>query len=245
MNSITFLKKSSIAALSVFIFSCTATKTTIVNPVKEVAPPPPPKPALVTGLDSASYAIGVQVATFYRGQGMDSVNFDLLKQAYEDVYKKAPLLINLEDANMTLQSKLEQYMTAKLDKEKAESKAFLDSIAKRPNVVKLPSGLMYEIVKRGEGAIPKATDTVRTNYVGTLINGLEFDNSYKRGQPLEFPVSGVIRGWVEALQLMPVGSTWKLYVPSDLAYGDRGAGGAIPGGAALIFTVELLDIIHH
>ncbi|MCO6496402.1 MAG: FKBP-type peptidyl-prolyl cis-trans isomerase [Chitinophagaceae bacterium] len=174
---------------------------------------------------------------------MDTVNFDLIKQAYEDVYNDAPLVLDLEVANMTLQEKLEKFMNAKLDKEKATGKAFLDSLAQLPNVVKTPSGLMYQIIKRGDGAIPKETDKVKVNYIGTLIDGKEFDNSYKRGEPLEFSVGGVIKGWVEALQLMPVGSTWKLYIPSELGYGDRGAGGAIPGGATLVFTVELLDIV--
>ncbi|MBW7839910.1 MAG: FKBP-type peptidyl-prolyl cis-trans isomerase [Chitinophagaceae bacterium] len=239
------LRNVSVAVSAVLLFSCTATKPAPVAVVAAPAPPPPPStPKVVTELDSASYAIGVQVATFYRNQGMDSVNFDLIRQAYKDVYTDSPLVLDLEVANMTLQEKLEKFMNAKLNKEKEKGKAFLDSIATRPNVVKLPSGLMYEIVKRGDGAIPKATDTVRTHYIGSLIDGKEFDNSYKRGEPLEFPVGGVIKGWVEALQLMPVGSIWKLYIPSELGYGDRGAGGAIPGGAPLVFTVELLGIVH-
>jgi FKBP-type peptidyl-prolyl cis-trans isomerase FklB len=104
--------------------------------------------------------------------------------------------------------------------------------------------MQYEIITKGSGPMPTATDTVKANYIGTLIDGKEFDNSYKRGEPLTIPVSGVIRGWTEALQLMPVGSKWKLYIPSDLAYGDRGAGGVIPGGATLIFTIELLSIVN-
>ena len=99
-------------------------------------------------------------------------------------------------------------------------------------------------MKAGTGAKPKATDTVKAHYAGTLIDGKEFDNSYKRGEPLTIPVGGVIQGWVEALQLMPVGSKWKLFIPSDLGYGDRGAGGAIPGGATLIFEIELIDIVN-
>ena len=108
----------------------------------------------------------------------------------------------------------------------------------------LPDGLQYEIIKKGTGPVPTARDTVKANYIGTLLDGKEFDNSYKRGEPLTIPVTGVIKGWTEALQLMPVGSMWKLYIPSDLAYGDRGAGGVIPGGATLIFTIELLDIVN-
>src|SRR5215210_957517 len=119
----------------------------------------------------------------------------------------------------------------------------LEKNKKRPGVIELPDGLQYEILKAGTGEKPKATDTVKAHYAGTLVDGKEFDNSYKRGEPLTIPVGGVIQGWVEALQLMPVGSKWKLFIPSDLGYGDRGAGGAIPGGATLIFEIELLDIV--
>lgn len=237
------LKALSFSFILFYLTSCTPSKTIVINNSPETAKPA--RLSLSNETDSLSYAIGVQVATFYKGQGMDSVNFDVLRQAYADVYQDSTLLLDIDEANMTLQEKLQNFMTRKLDKEKAKGKAFLDSTGKRPNVVTLPSGLQYEIIKRGDGPVPKATDTVSANYIGTLINGLEFDNSYKRGQPLEIPVTGVIQGWVEALQLMPVGSIWKLYIPSNLAYGDRGAGGAIPGGATLVFTIELLNIVHH
>ena len=127
---------------------------------------------------------------------------------------------------------------------KEEGRKFLADNKKRPGVVELPSGLQYEIIKQGTGEKPKATDTIKAHYAGTLINGQEFDNSYKRGEPIILPVGGVIQGWVQALQLMPVGSKWKLYIPSDLGYGDRGAGSAIPGGSALIFEIELLEIVN-
>lgn len=229
------------AVLSLFFLSCASTKPVVedVIPVEE-----PADLTMDNETDSISYAIGVQVATYYRGQGMDSVNLDLLMKAYEDVYKDTALLMDIEQSNMTLQEKLQKFMTRKIDREKEKGKVFLEENAKRPNVITLPSGLQYEIVKRGDGPVPTADQTVRAHYVGTLIDGLEFDNSHKRGQPLEIPVTGVIQGWVEALQLMPVGSTWKLYVPPSLGYGDRGAGGAIPGGATLIFTIELLDIVN-
>lgn len=236
------MKHFSVLILAAFFVACTPTKQVVVNNPEPVVPP---QPKVVSETDSLSYAIGVQVATYYKNQGMDSVNFDLLKQAYQDVYNDSTLILDIEQANMTLQEKLQQLMHNKLEKIKTKGKAFLDSNAKRPSVVTLPSGLQYEIITRGSGPIPKASDTVSAQYIGTLIDGKEFDNSYKRGQPLEIPVTGVIQGWVEALQLMPVGSKWKLYIPSDLAYGDRGAGGAIPAGAALIFTIELLNIVHH
>ncbi len=242
MSRKTSIKKFSVLIPAAFFIACTPSKTVIVN---NASPVVAPQPKVFNETDSLSYAIGVQVATYYKNQGMDSVNFNLLKQAYEDVYNDSTLKLDLEQANMTLQDKLQQFVHSKLEKVKAQGKAFLDSNSRRPSVVTLPSGLQYEIITRGNGPIPKASDTVSANYIGTLIDGKEFDNSYKRGQPLEIPVTGVIQGWVEALQLMPVGSKWKLFIPSDLAYGDRGAGGAIPGGATLIFTIELLNIVHH
>ncbi len=239
------LRKTTVFLLALFIVSCTASKSTLQKKKEPATPSLPPKPLVSSETDSLSYAIGVQVATYYKNQGMDSINLDVLKKAYQDVYNDSPLVMNLEQCNMTLQSKLQDFMKRKLDKTKAESKAFLDSTAKLPGVTILPSGLQYKIITRGNGPIPKSTDTVKAHYSGTLIDGKEFDNSYKRGEPLEIPVGGVIKGWTEALELMPVGSKWELYIPSNLAYGDRGAGGAIPGGAALVFTVELLEIVHH
>ncbi len=193
--------------------------------------------------DSLSYAMGVQTAEYYKMQGAENINIDMVKKAYEDVYNNKTLLITPEECNTTIQKKLQEFMMNKSNAEKQASAKFLEENKKRPGVVTLPSGLQYEIITKGTGAIPVATDTVKTNYIGTLIDGKEFDNSYKRGEPIEIPVTGVIRGWVEALQLMPVGSKWKLYIPSELGYGDHGAG-TIPGGAALVFTIELLDIVH-
>jgi FKBP-type peptidyl-prolyl cis-trans isomerase FklB len=125
---------------------------------------------------------------------------------------------------------------------KKEGDAFLAANKGKDGVVVLPSGLQYKIITAGTGPKPAATDSVICNYRGTLIDGKEFDSSYKRGQPATFPVSGVIKGWTEALQLMPVGSKWQLFVPADLAYGDRGAGADIGPGATLIFEVELVSI---
>ncbi len=119
---------------------------------------------------------------------------------------------------------------------------FLDANKSKPGVITLPDGLQYKILKEGDGPKPTASETVSCNYRGTLINGKEFDSSYKRGQPSSFPVGGVIKGWTEALQLMPVGSKWELYIPANLAYGDRGAGADIGPGDTLIFEIELLGI---
>src|SRR5258707_14870244 len=128
------------------------------------------------------------------------------------------------------------------EKNKSEGDAFLLENKSKEGVVALPSGLQYKVLKAGDGPKPAASDSVVCNYKGTLINGKECDSSYKRGQPATFPVSGVIKGWTEALQLMPVGSKWQLFIPPDLAYGERGAGGQIGPNATLIFEVELISI---
>jgi len=239
-----YFKILAIAGMA-FLFSCTASKPTANTTMQP--PVQPETPQMITSTDSLSYAIGVFIASYYKNQGVDSVNGSLVKQAFADVYKNddSALAMNLEEANMTIQEKLQAFMNAKIEKQKEMSKHFLDSVAQLPGVVKLPSGLMYEVLEKGNGPVPKATDTIKADYIGMLTNGEEFDNSYKRGQPLELTPGGVIKGWSEALQLMPVGSKWKVYIPSNLGYGDRGAGAAIPGGAALVFTIHLLEIVNH
>lgn len=201
-------------------------------------------PVFKNAIDSFSYAIGVEGASYYKSQGAASVNSAMIKKAFDDVYGKKTLLLSPEQCSQTIQTKLMANMNSKNSVVKEEGKKFLAENKKRHGVVELPNGLQYEIIKQGTGEKPKATDTVKAHYAGSLINGQEFDNSYKRGQPLVIPVGGVIQGWVQALQLMPVGSKWKLFIPSDLGYGDRGAGGAIPGGATLIFEIELIEIVN-
>lgn len=198
-------------------------------------------PEKMNGNDSLSYALAVLVADFYKGQGMDTVNSVMIKMAFDDVYGGKTLMINPEQANMTVQQKMQEYMTRKADKVKQEGKAFLDANKNKPGVVTLPSGLQYEIITKGTGPIPKENDNIKAHYIGTFVDGKEFENSYDRGQPIDITPNAVIAGWTEALQLMPVGSKWKIFIPSELAYGDRGKG-AIPGGAALIFVLELVAI---
>lgn len=231
------------AVFFLLLLPCSALFAQNKSPQKQSASPAH-KPAAMTGIDSLSYAIGVQVAEYYKTQGVEKLNTDYVKKAFNDVLNNKPLVISEDECNMNIQQKLQEFMTQKISAVKEKGQKFLEENKKRAGVVTLPDGMQYEIVTKGTGPIPKATDTVKANYIGTLIDGYEFDNSYKRGEPLTIPVSGVIRGWTEALQMMPVGSTWKLYIPSDLAYGDRGAGGAIPGGSTLIFTIELLDIVN-
>ncbi len=215
-------------------------KTPVKTPIVQK---PTVKP--LSSLDSFSYAMGVQTAQYFKIDGVDKVNTEMIKKAYDDVYNNKPLLMPDQQCSMLIQNKLQQIMMDKIRDEKEASDKFLEENKKRPGVVTLPDGLQYEVITKGTGPIPTAADTIKANYIGTTFDGKEFDNSYKHGSPLVIPVSGVIHGWTEALQLMPVGSKWKLYVPSDLAYGDRGAGSAIPGGAALIFEIELLGIVHN
>lgn len=199
----------------------------------------------MSGLDSLSYAMGVQTAEYFKSEGAEKINFEMIRKAYEDVYNGKTPLFSPSEADQIIRNYVEKFMAEKVVEEKKEGEKFLEANRKKPGVVTLPSGLEYEVLTRGVGPIPKATDTIRANYVGTLLNGKEFDNSYKRGEPITIPVSGVIRGWTEALEMMPVGSKWRLYIPSDLAYGDHGAGGGvIPGGATLVFEIELLDIVN-
>lgn len=143
---------------------------------------------------------------------------------------------------MGLQDKLREYLNQKTTAQMEEGKKFLEENGKRAEVITLPSGLQYEILAEGTGVKPGPASTVTVHYEGRLIDGKVFDSSYKRNQPASFGVRQVISGWTEGLQLMPQGSKWRLYIPSELGYGSRGAGGAIPPNAALIFDVELLDV---
>lgn len=173
----------------------------------------------------------------------------MLTQGLKDALAGGKTQMTDEEARTTLtqlQEELRKKQEAKMqqagEENKKEGDAFLAANKTREGVVSLPSGLQYKILKAGTGPKPTATDSVVCNYRGTLIEGKEFDSSYKRGEPATFPVNGVIKGWMEALQLMPVGSKWQLFVPSDLAYGPRGAGADIGPNATLIFEVELLSI---
>lgn len=216
------------------------------------------KPAKVTGgtskakvpstlknsTDSFSYALGVNVANNLKQQGIEVVNNAAMAKGINDVFKKRAIELNEQQCNGVIQQKLQANQAKKSNGEKAKSQVFLANNKKRPGVITLPDGLQYEILKKGDitSAMPKLQDTVVAHYAGTLIDGKKFDNSYDRGQPLTIPVSGVIKGWTEILQLMHVGDKYKIFIPSELGYGERGAGADIPGGAALIFEMELLEI---
>lgn len=211
-------------------------------PKKVTATPTVSTLQLKTENDSLSYAFGITIAEFLKSQDVHHVNGELLAKAVEQSLQNQPALLTANDANMIIQTLSQKQMMKKSAAEKAAGEKFLADNAKKPNIHVTASGLQYEILKEANGAKPGPDDTVSVHYKGSLLNGFEFDNSYKRGQPLEIPVKGVISGWVEALQMMPVGSKWKLYIPASLGYGDFGAGANIPGGATLIFEVELLGI---
>lgn len=199
-------------------------------------------PAFKSSIDSFSYAIGLSTAGFFKERGATQINSAMLVKAFDDVFKKDKPAFTPEQMNkciMTYMQKLEKDKTSVTRK---AGETFLAANKKKDGVVTLPSGLQYQILKAGTGPKPSLSDTVKVHYHGTLIDGTVFDSSVDRGEPITLPVSGVIPGWTEALQLMPVGSKWKLFIPSDLAYGDRDAGDKIKGGSALIFDVELLSI---
>jgi FKBP-type peptidyl-prolyl cis-trans isomerase FklB len=205
------------------------------------------EPALQTEKDKLSYAIGVQVATGIKSQRIDVVP-DLVAKGMRDALAGARLLMSDEElgaAILALQEdmrrKQEQARVLALDKNKKEGEAFLAENAKKEGVVSLPSGLQYKILTAAEGRKPTDTDTVVCHYRGTLLNGTEFDSSYG-GEPATFAVRAVIPGFQEAMKLMPVGSKWQFFIPSNLAYGERGAGNAIEPNATLIFEIELISI---
>jgi len=192
-----------------------------------------------------SYFTGFQVGKNFTANGIDSLDKNEILAGIKDAEEgKEPRLDEAgRKASMAAMDEVVKAKAkAKAEAVKVESKKFLEENAKKEGVKVTESGLQYTVIKEGEGAKPKATDTVKVHYKGTLVDGKEFDSSYKRGEPISFPLNGVIKGWTEGLQLMPVGSTYRFFIPSELGYGDRGAGADIPGGAALIFDVELIEI---
>ncbi|MDA8239043.1 MAG: FKBP-type peptidyl-prolyl cis-trans isomerase [Nitrospiraceae bacterium] len=198
--------------------------------------------------DKLSYAIGLDVGNALKRQSID-VNTDIFLQGVKDALSGGKKLLTDEEVRETmtafskeLAAKQGEAMKKLGEKNKEEGEAFLAENKKKEGVKTLPDGLQYKVITEGKGGSPKATDTVTVNYRGTFIDGKEFDSSYKRNQPATFAVNGVIPGWTEALQMMKEGSKWEIFIPSKLAYGERGAGGVIGPNATLIFEVELLSI---
>ena len=203
---------------------------------------------LKTEMDKVSYAIGTQLGQNFKRQGVD-IRIGPLLRGLRDAMDGKQLALNEEQIKQVMQSFSQRMMAKRQEQQKLEAakniaagRAFLEANKSKEGVKVLPSGLQYKILKEGTGKSPTAEDKVRTHYSGKLIDGTEFDSSIKRGKPAEFPVKGVIKGWTEALQLMKEGGKWQLFIPSDLAYGERG-NRSIPGNSALIFEVELLEIL--
>jgi len=197
--------------------------------------------------DSASYALGVLIGQNNKqnldaSPGTKDLNMDILINAFEKQVKGGESQMESDQARTIIQGFFKKVSEQEAKKNGDEGEAFLEKNKQREGVVTTESGLQYEVLKEGDGPKPTADQTVKCNYHGTLIDGTVFDSSVERGEPATFKVSQVIPGWTEALQLMPVGSKWKLYIPSDLAYGERGAGKDIGPNSTLIFEVELLDI---
>ncbi len=225
-----------------------------------VPPPAPDKKAtapqvimrkvgsLVTEMDKVSYAIGVQLGTNFKRQGID-IKIEKFVQGFKDAAAGNKLELTEQEIQQTMMAFSQKMREKQQEKQKAdavknlaEGKAFLAANGKKEGVRVLPSGLQYKVLKEGTGKTPTAADKVKTHYRGTLIDGTEFDNSYKRGKPAEFGVTAVIKGWTEALQLMKEGAKWELYIPADLAYGER-ARPTIPANSTLIFEIELLEVV--
>jgi len=194
-------------------------------------------------MEKVSYALGLSLGNNLLGSGVKELHYENIGKGIQDVLEQNEPQMGVEEAQAIITEFFQSLQSSMGEKAQAEGVAFLAENATRENVVTLPSGLQYEIITKGDGEIPTAANTVKVHYHGTTVDGNVFDSSVRRGEPATFGVTQVIAGWVEALQLMPVGSKWKLFIPSDLAYGAQGAGQAIAPHATLIFEVELLEIV--
>lgn len=218
------------------VFAQVKKSTTVTKPAVAANP-------FKNNTDSASYALGVRIAQNLKGSGFDKVNLSQLQKALADVLQNKKVLIAETSLDECIGKYQQKASAEKAIVAKQAGKAFLEANGKRQGVVTLASGLQYQVIKAGaDTAKPTLNDKVKCHYHGTLIDGTVFDSSVDRGEPVSFPLNGVIKGWQDALQLMTVGSKWKLFIPSDLAYGDRAAGASIPPGSTLVFEVELLAI---
>ncbi len=221
-----------------------ATKAAAAKPAQAsaVKPGEARPPVLNTALDSFSYALGMMDATFFKSQGVTEVNYDLMNKGFDDVLKGKLTLLDQQQADMTIRDQLQAFLRKKSQVTIDAGEKFLAENKKREGVKETDSGLQYEVISMGTGPRPADTSRVKVHYEGFLIDGKKFDSSRDRGEPITFGLNQVIKGWTEGVQLMPVGSRYKLYIPYNLGYGEQGAGANIPGGAALVFDVELLGI---
>ena len=198
---------------------------------------------LNTEFEKFSYALGMSVSGNLIKSGVNEMDPESFLMGVSDTFNGAMPKLQAEEANNILEKFINESIQKEAGKNLEAGMKFLAENKKKDSVIEMESGLQYKILKEGKGKIAGPTDTVRCHYHGTLIDGTVFDSSVQRGQPAEFPVNGVIKGWTEALQLMPVGSKWTLFVPPNLAYGQQGAGGVIGPNTTLIFDVELLEIV--
>jgi FKBP-type peptidyl-prolyl cis-trans isomerase FklB len=238
---------TTVLVLSVF-YATAQTKTaakpaTTAKPATAAKPATPAAPALKNAMDSMSYAIGVLDGTFFKTQGISKVNSTLLGKGFADVIGGQPMMTP-EQANEIVRREMQKMTLVKIQPNIQACNNFLAENKKKPGVQTTASGLQYEVLKLGTGAKPADTSTVLVHYEGFLLNATKpFDSSRERGEPISFQLNQVIRGWTEGVQLMPVGSRFKFYIPYQLGYGEQGSRDVIPGGSLLIFDVELLDIV--
>ena len=193
-------------------------------------------------MDSVSYSLGILLAQNLKQQGLDSVDVNTLSQGIDDVMSGNDLKVDLQEANRIVQEYMQAAQAKQYEGVIAEGKAFLEANAQKEGIQTTASGLQYRVVQEGTGASPADTSSVTVHYTGKLVDGTVFDSSLKRGEPTTFGVNQVIAGWTEGLQLMKEGAKYEFYIPYNLAYGERGAGGAIPPYATLIFEVELISV---
>ena len=201
--------------------------------------------SITTDADKVSYGIGLQLGQQVKGQSFPDFSLDALIIGLSDIFNNKPMRFEeneMQAAFTAINQQIQEQSAKAAESNKTAGKAFLDENAKKSGVIITESGLQYEIITEGNGEKPGPNDMVVTHYHGTLVDGTVFDSSVDRGEPAQFPVNGVIKGWIEALQMMPVGSKWRLTIPSDLAYGDQGSAPVIDPGATLIFDIELLEI---
>lgn len=194
-------------------------------------------------MDRVSYALGMSVANNIKASGVKNLKVADFAAAMEDIFAGKRCRMEAHEAQELLNGFFRELQQSQIREMKEEGEKFLAENGRKEGVVTLPSGLQYKVLKEGKGAKPAAEGKVKCHYEGKLVNGTVFDSSYARNTPAVFPVNGVIQGWVEALQLMNEGSQWELYIPYNLAYGERGAGESIPPYAALVFKVELLEVL--
>ncbi|MEY4778283.1 MAG: hypothetical protein RIS13_1031 [Bacteroidota bacterium] len=249
------MKKLFFLSLSLSLFSVsfaqtkTATKpvapktATAAKPVvKKVVPATKPAIVLKTAEDSMSYSIGVLDGNFFKSQGIEKINSAVLAAGFADALK-GKTLFTPEQCDMIVRTAMQKNGRKKIQPAIDEGLKFLAENAKKPGVKQTATGLQYEVITEGTGPKPADTSVVKVHYEGFLLNGKPFDSSRERGEPTQFPLNQVIRGWTEGVQLMGIGSKYKFYIPYQLAYGEQGSGEMIPGGALLVFEVELIDIV--